>query len=106
MNNNRIEKTLSANDTVEIPAGYAIAMFCPENTTNNAITGGLRIGTTDGGSEVLAATPIGANFINVVETLLDKRYFSRTAPTTLYIQAGTSWNGAILNITICLLKIR
>jgi hypothetical protein len=70
------------------------------NASNKAYA---KIGTTNGGSEVLSATAIGGNFIDVVETNLAKRWFSTTADTTLYIQAVTGWNSAILEFTIILI---
>jgi len=102
-NDNRIVVTISADSTIVIPSNMAIAAICLRNTTGNAVTGGIKIGTTNGGTEVLSATAIGGNFIDVVETNLAKRWFSTTADTTLYIQAVTGWNSAVLEFTICLI---
>jgi len=104
-NGNKLFKTITANDTIVIPANFAIAAICVQNTTANAVTGGIKIGTTNGGTEVLTATAISGNFIDVIETTLSKRWYSTTADTTLYVQAVTSWNSASLKFTICLLDL-
>lgn len=103
-NNNIVKQTVSSDATFIIPGGFAIAAICIENTTANTVTGGIIIGTTNGGTEVLAITPISANYINVLEPTLDKRYFSSRVDTTLYFQAVTAWNGSSLVVTICLIE--
>lgn len=105
INGNKVYATITANSTMEVPANTAIAAICVKNTTANAVTGGIKIGTTDGGTEVLSAFAIGANYMNVIEPTLDKRWFSITDDTTLYIQAVTSWNSASLEVTICLIDL-
>lgn len=104
-NGNRVKVTLNSNGTIVIPSSMAIAAICAVNTTANAVTGGIKIGTTNGGTEVLSATAIGGNFIDVIETTLSKRWFSLTNDTTLYIQAVTGWNSASIDFTICLIYI-
>jgi len=104
-NNNRVKKTVTSDTTFVIPCGYAIAAICIENTTANAVTGGIKIGTTNGGTEVLAATLIPANHIGVVEGTLGDRYFSSTVDATIYFQAVIAWNSASLVVTICLIEV-
>lgn len=104
-NENRIKQTFTSNGTITVPSNMAIAAICIENTTANAVTGGIKIGTTNGGTEVLGATAIGGNFIDVVETTLAKRWYSSSADTTLYIQAVTAWNSASLTITFCFINL-
>lgn len=90
-----------ANTTASIPANCYIDSIFIENTTANAVTGGVRIGTTDGGTDVVIALAVGANAILVIPaaTLL-KQVFSTSAPQTLYIQTVTLWNSASLTINI------
>ena len=66
------------------------------NTTANAITGGLKFGTTAGGVDIMAALAVGANAIAPCVLLL--RAFSRTAAQTIFFDTVTSWNSA--NVTI------
>lgn len=92
---------VTANTTVTIGPGWAIDDVFVHNTTANAVTGGVRIGTTNGGADVVAALTVGASALTfVAAAALLKRWFSRTAAQTLYIQAVTGWNSASLDITI------
>lgn len=92
--------TLAANGTLTVPAGYAVRDIFVYNTTANAVTGGLRIGTTNGGTEVTVALAVAASaFTNTVPVI---RMFSATAAQTLYIQAVVAWNSSSLDITIIL----
>lgn len=84
-----------------VPAGYAIRDIFVLNTTVNPVTGGIRIGTTSGGTQVIVALAVGGGaFILSTEALL--RAFSSTIDQILYIQAVTSWNGASLDIVVTL----
>lgn len=89
---------------ISVPAGYAITDIMIENTTANAVTGGIKIGTTSGGTDVVAAQAVGANGLVMTGSIL-KRVFSTSAPTALYIDAVTSWNSASLNISVSYKKM-
>lgn len=96
----------TANDTVIIPAGYAIQSMTINNTTANAITGGIRIGTTDGGVDVVVALATGANaIIGIPDATILLKYFSTSVDTTLYIQAVVAWNVASLDTNIVVVRI-
>lgn len=92
------DSTRTANFTFTIPKGSFIKNILIHNTTANAITGGLRIGTTSGGQEVVSDTAIDANYINSL--VLNKTAFSETSDTTIYVQAVTSWNSASIRFII------
>jgi len=92
--------TLAANGTLSVPAGYAIKDIFVRNTTANAVTGGVRIGTTAAGVDVLVALTVGANAFTVGVPLI--RAFSATVAQTLFIEAVVAWNSASLDITITL----
>jgi choline dehydrogenase-like flavoprotein len=97
---------VAANTTFVVPAGYAISGLIVENTTANAVTGGVRVGTTDGGTDVVAALSVGANAMTfVTDAAMLKRFFSRTANQTLYLQAVVVWNSAVLNMWFVLVKL-
>jgi hypothetical protein len=101
-----IQATLAANGTVTVPKNHAITGIYINNTTGNAITGGLRIGTTDGGVDVVVALTIGANLLGFIpDATLLKRIFSTSADTTLYLQAVVAWNSASINVAIQLAKV-
>lgn len=91
----------TANDTILLPVGFRIDSIDVFNTTANAITGGLRIGTTDGGVDVLAALAVAGSVIVLApDTAILKRLFSTSATQTLYVQAVVGWNSANINIWI------
>jgi hypothetical protein len=95
-----------ANTTVSIPAGYFIEDVVIQNTTGNAVTGGIKIGTTNGGVDVIVALAVGANSLQtVLDATLLKRIFSMSADQTLYIQTITLWNSASLNMYFMLRKV-
>lgn len=88
------------------PKGVAISGIRIVNTTANAVTGGLNVGSTPGGSDALAALAVGANAeIYLRESDLLKSYFPSTGHQVYNFSAGSSFNGASLNITIFLRRI-
>ena len=102
IDNDRIVLTLTgvvANSTFTVPAGYRISHLDIVNTTANAVTGGLHLGTAALGTQILNASAVAANASFSVETLL-KRFFA--AEQIVYISAHTAWNSASLNITVIL----
>lgn len=102
VDNDRIVLTLTgvvANTTFTVPAGYRISYFDIVNTTANAVTGGLHLGTAALGTQILNGHAIAANASQSVETLL-KRFFA--AEQIVYISAGSSWNSASLILTVTL----
>jgi hypothetical protein len=101
-----ITGTLPASGTADIvgpviPAGAYIQQIIWSNTTANAVTGGMSVGTTANGTDVVAAQALGANALTfTTDALLLKRVFSLTAATTLHFAPVTSSNSAALNITV------
>jgi hypothetical protein len=90
---------VTANTTATVSKNGVIKSITIVNTTANAVTGGIKIGTTNGGTEVVAAQAVGANeILTISDASILKRIFSTSADTTLYIQAVTAWNSASLNI--------
>jgi hypothetical protein len=93
--------TLAANGTFTVPAGMTIESIVFENTTANAVTGGVRFGTTNGGAEVVTAQAIGANAVGeITDANILLRFFSSSAQQILYIQAVTAWNSASVKFYI------
>jgi hypothetical protein len=91
---------VTANTTLSVPAGYAVRDIFVRNTTANAVTGGVKIGTTSGAVDVLGALTVGANAFTLGVPLI--RLFSATVAQTLFVQAVVAWNSASLDITITL----
>jgi hypothetical protein len=97
---------VTSDTTLAIPYGYAIAGIYIVNTTANAITGGLKIGTTAGATDVVAAQTVGANaLVSVPYVDLLKRLFSMSVNQTLYIQAVSAWNSASITISFDLYRV-
>lgn len=91
---------VSSATSVIIPASNCLLGIVVQNTSANAITGGLKIGTTAGGVDVVTSFAVSANSLGMIDsTLILKKVFSKTVDTTLYIDAVTLWNSGILNFT-------
>jgi hypothetical protein len=70
-----------------------------QNLNANAITGGVNVGSSVGAADIVSALAVAGNALIVVaDALILKRAFSAVAPTSLFVSAGGSWNGASLNI--------
>lgn len=90
-----------ANFTMSLPIGAIIQQIFINETAGNAITGGIKIGTTSGATDVAIAIAVGANSIQIVSsaTIL-KQVFSTTLTQTLFFQTVTLWNSASVNVEI------
>ena len=97
---------VTANTSIVVPAGFAISQVIVENTTANAVTGGIRVGTTGGGADVVVALAVGANALTAVaDAAVLKRFFSRTATQTLFVEAVVAWNSANVNFFLVLVRL-
>lgn len=83
--------------TLTLPAGQAIDRIYVKNNTTNAITGGLKVGTTAGGVDILAALSVGSLAQVDASPLIGAL---SSAPRTIYIDAVLAWNGASIDITV------
>lgn len=83
---------------IVVPAAHRIAAITLNESNNAAVTGGINIGTTDGGSDVVSAQALGA--MGFVDCSVLKRIFSVTADQTLYVKQVTSWNGAAVTLSM------
>jgi hypothetical protein len=98
---------ITANTTFVVPAGYAIRSMYIVNSGGGAVTGGIKLGTTSGGADVISAKAIGAfSYNHVTDAELLKRAFNISADTTLYLQAVTGWGTASLMLAVDLVQIQ
>ena len=82
-----------------LPASMYIEGLIFQNLNANAITGGVNVGSSVGAADIVSALAVAGNALIVVaDALILKRAFSAVAPTSLFVSAGGSWNGASLNI--------
>lgn len=87
--------------TYSVPAGWQIDAIYIKNNTANAVTGGIKIGTSSGGTQVVSAQAVGANAnLRIGDSSLLLRWFSATSAQTLYIQDVSAWNSANLDFHI------
>lgn len=84
-----------------LPASAYIRDIFIENTTTNAVTGGIDIGKTSGAADVVSAKTCAASCLTfVADSALLLRVFSKTAQQTLFILGHTDGNSANLNVTL------
>jgi hypothetical protein len=81
-----------------LPASAGIVGIFMTNSTANAVTGGVSIGSTANGTDIVAATACAANC--VANSTLVKTGFSLTAPTTINAAPVTAGNNANVTITV------
>lgn len=97
---------ISSDSTIVIPSKYYIVDIIIENTTANAVTGGIKIGSTNGGVDVVVSLAIGSNALfTIPDATILKKVFSNSIDTTLFIQTLTLWNSANVNFTFVLRRI-
>jgi hypothetical protein len=97
---------VTADTTISIPPGWAIDQIHFAETAGNAVTGGIKIGTASGGTDVVAAQAVSANALNTIaDASILKKVFSRSSAQALHIQAVTAWNGASLELSFVLKKV-
>lgn len=97
----RLRVTLSANGTLTLPKGYFMERIWFKNLTANAVTGGIRIGTSAAGTQVVTAQAIAASVQAVIAPTISG--YSLAQPqvdATLYIEAVTAWNSAQVDIVV------
>jgi hypothetical protein len=87
--------------TPALPPGTAIRDIYVNNTTSNAVTGGVDIGTTSGAADVVSALTCAASCLTfVADSALLKRVFSLTAQQALFVLGHTAGNSSNLTLTI------
>jgi hypothetical protein len=85
-----------------LPANAYIVGIFAANTTANAVTGGISIGSTANGTDIVATITCAANCVSNspgTNTLV-KSVFSTTAATSLHAAAVTAWNSANVTFTV------
>lgn len=84
-----------------LPANGFIKDIVIQNTTANAVTGGVAIGKTTGAADIVAAQACAASCLVVVaDAAVLLRAFSTTAQQAIFVTGVTAGNSANLTITI------
>lgn len=99
---NRIVITgATAAGNFKLPTNCSLVDIYPDGTNANAVTGGLKFGTTAGAADIVAAQAVAGNSLNSVPAAnLLRRRFSKTSSQQIFYDAVTSWNGANVDITV------
>jgi hypothetical protein len=84
--------------TIDIPQGARVRAIHVRNKTANAVTGGVKVGTTVGGTDVVAAGAVAASFVGTFVPLISA--VNTAAARTLYFDAVTAFNSAVLDIAV------
>lgn len=91
----------TANSTASLPANGYITDIVVRNNTANAITGGLKFGTSAGATDIVVALTVGASSLTfVTDAAILKRIFSTSVAQIIYIDTVTLWNSASVDIDI------
>lgn len=89
----------AANSQIVLPAGTYIDRIVVQETSGASITGGLKFGTSSGGTQIVSAAICGAScLVWVPDASISTRIFS--TQTQVFIDAVSSWNSAAANVTI------
>lgn len=84
-----------------VPANAYVQQIIYSNSVAAAVTGGVSIGTTANGVDVVAAQAVGSTaLVNTANASILKQVFSTTAPTPLHAAAVTAWNSTNVTITV------
>lgn len=95
--------------TTKAPAGSYKVEIIYEETAGAAVTGGLDVGTTSSGEEVMsqqtcaASTKYDAFYSGTITTVAP--YFTLTANDSLYFSAHTAWNSATVKACVILTPV-
>lgn len=88
---------VTAGTSTSLPANAVILQIYARNTTGNAVTGGIKFGTTAGGVDIVAALTAAGNVISPPAVLLLTNF---AGAQTINIDAVAAWNSASVDITI------
>lgn len=84
-----------------IPASAALTGIYWSNSVAAAVTGGVSLGTTANGVDIVAAQACASTCLTfTTDALTLKRVFSLTAATPIHAAAVTAWNSTNVTITM------
>lgn len=93
----KLVTTLTANGTIALPALADVRRIYFEETAGGSVTGGLRVGTSAAGTQLVTAQAIAAGaLVSLVPTV---NALLKTAQV-LYIEAVTAWAAASVNVVV------
>ncbi len=84
--------------TVAVPKGAVVRQIYVRNDTANAVTGGIKVGTTLAGTDVHAAIAVAASAVVNASPLIGA--INTAGVRTLYFDAVTAWNSAQVDVVV------
>lgn len=99
-------KVVSANTSFNIPIGFRILSGVVVETAGNALTGGLDMGLTTNGVEIVSGQAVSGSA--TVDLVLVQTFFSTTAVDEIFFSDGndnTDWDSAVLDVWLILQKV-
>ena len=99
-----VDLTVTGDTSFALPKGYRVAAITTKETAGNTLGGGMDVGTTNGGGEVVAAHAITAS-TTAIATIVASGSIGgthTTADDTLYITDadGTGWDSASVEVRV------
>lgn len=88
--------------TFTLPAGAALRRVYTRNTTANAVTGGLKFGTTLGGTDIVAALALAGNALADAAPLISA---INATDRTIYFDAVAAWNSASVDLAVEITRV-
>lgn len=84
------------------PAAYIVGIIVQNQGANAPTGGGLKIGTTSGGTDIVSGMlATGNNAINIASDVsIAKRAFNMTQAQPVFVDAVTSWNSSTVIVTV------
>jgi hypothetical protein len=101
MRRGRFRGVFAANGTIVLPLGFFMERIWFKNRTANAVTGGIRIGTSAAGTQVVTAQAVAASVQAFIAPTISG--YSLTQPqvaVTLFVEAVTAWNSANVDVVV------
>lgn len=96
-----LSSTTSVQLPFSLPASAVIQGIVIENTTTNAVTGGIDIGKTTGAADIVSAKVCAASCLTtVLDSAILLRVFSTSAQQAIFVTGHTDGNSANLRLTI------
>lgn len=83
--------------SASLPSNSFISQIYVKANNANAVTGGLKFGSTSGAADIVAALVVAASVISPPATLLLTKF---AAAQTVFIDAVVAWNSANVDITL------
>lgn len=84
-----------------LPASAVIRHIIAQETSGHAVTGGLKWGSTAGGTDIVSGMNVASSGYTVAtDASIAKRIFGSSTAAALWVDAVTAWNSANVTVTV------